>query len=169
MNIFDIVVGIVAVLFLFKGLKRGLFVELAGFVALFLGLWLSYSYYEFISAQYVSQYLDWSEESLQIFSFFVLFIIVVSLVHLLAKLITGFLNIIALGLVNRLFGGLFGLMKLLLLLIVFYLSLDYLDTFYSLKSEDWLEDSLVFQNTFGLYRNYLPALAELFEEHTRNI
>ncbi|MGO2102254.1 MAG: CvpA family protein [Psychroflexus halocasei] len=169
MNIFDIVVGVIAILFLFKGLKRGFFIELAGFVALFLGLWISYSYYEFMSVQYISQYLDWSEESLQIFSFFILFVIVVTLVHLLAKLITGFLKIIALGLVNRLFGGLFGLMKLLLLLIVFYLSLDYIDTFYSLKSEDWLEDSLVFQNTFGLYQNYFPALAELFEEHTRNI
>lgn len=169
MNIFDIVVGIIAILFLFKGLKRGLFVELAGFVALFFGLWLSYSYYELVSSQYLSQYLDWSEETLQVFSFFILFVIVVTLVHLFAKLITSFLKIIALGLVNRLFGGLFGVMKLVLLLIVFYLSLDYIDSFYSLKSEDWLEDSLVFQNTFGLYQNYFPALAELFEEHTQNI
>lgn len=82
---------------------------------------------------------------------------------------TSFLKMIALGLVNRLFGGLFGLLKLLLLLIVFYLSLDYIDSFYALKSETWLENSLIFQNTFGLYQNYFPALADIFEEHASNL
>lgn len=166
MNIFDIIVGVLAILFLFKGFKKGLFNELAGFVALFSGLWLAYSYYEFFSTAYLAGYFEWSEESLQVFSFFILFIVVVTLVHLLAKLITRFLKMIALGLVNRLFGGLFGLLKLFLLLIVFYFSLDYIDSFYALKSENWLEDSLVFQNTFGLYQNYFPTLADLFEEHT---
>lgn len=169
MNIFDIVVGVVAILFLIKGLRRGFFVELAGFLALLLGLWISYSYYEVFSNAYLSNYFDWSEQNLMILSFFILFISVVVIVHLVAKLLTKFLSIIALGFVNRLFGGFFGLFKLILLLIVFYLSLDYIDSYYSLKSEDWLEDSYVFQNTFGLYQNYLPSIAELLEKHTKDI
>lgn len=162
MNIFDIIVGLIAVFVIYKGVKRGLIIELAGLLALGLGIVIAYSFYELIANDYLSNYVDWSPSILKLTSFLGLFIAVAIVINLLGKLLTKLLDIAALGLFNRILGGLFGLLKLALSLVVLHVFLDYVVSVLNVKQlPDFLESSIVFETSREIYKFIMPQVFQL--------
>ena len=110
MNIFDVIILIILLYGLIKGFIKGFIIEVAGIIALILGVTGSFKFARILEV-YLNSYVDWSPKTIQITSFIILFIIIIYAVSLLAKMITKTLKIIALGMINRIFGGIFGLLK----------------------------------------------------------
>ena len=110
MNIFDVIVLIILLYGLMMGLIKGFIIEVAGIIALILGVTGSFKFARILEVS-LNSYVDWSPKTIQIASFIILFIIIIYAVSLLAKMITKTLKIIALGIINRIFGGIFGLLK----------------------------------------------------------
>ena len=110
MNIFDVIVLIILLYGLMMGLIKGFIIEVAGIIALILGVTGSFKFARILEVS-LNSYVDWSPKTIQIASFIILFIIIIYAVSLLAKMITKTLKIIALGMINRIFGGIFGLLK----------------------------------------------------------
>ena len=110
MNIFDIIILIILSYGLIKGFMKGFIIEVAGIIALILGVTGSFKFASILEV-YLNSYVDWSPKTIQAASFIILFIIIIYAVSLLAKMITKTLKIIALGMINRIFGGIFGLLK----------------------------------------------------------
>ena len=110
MNIFDIIILIVLMYGLINGFTKGFIIEVAGIIALILGVMGSFKFANILE-NYLELYVDWNQKTIQVISFIILFIIIIYAVSLLAKMITKTLRIIALGMINRVFGGLFGFLK----------------------------------------------------------
>ena len=106
MNIFDVIILIILLYGLIKGFIKGFIIEVAGIIALILGVTGSFKFARILEV-YLNSYVDWSPKTIQITSFIILFIIIIYAVSLLAKMITKTLKIIALGMINRIFGGIF--------------------------------------------------------------
>ena len=120
MNIFDVIVLIILLYGLMMGLIKGFIIEVAGIIALILGVTGSFKFARILEVS-LNSYVDWSPKTIQIASFIILFIIIIYAVSLLAKMITKTLKIIALGIINRIFGGIFGLLKWCVILSSFVL------------------------------------------------
>lgn len=117
MNWLDIVLAIPMLWFLYRGLRNGLIIELASLAALILGIYVALHFSFYVEGWLVDNF-EIGEKYLYIISFALTFIIVAVLVFLAGKIIHKLVGIIFLGFLNRLAGGIFGLLKAALVLSV---------------------------------------------------
>ena len=141
MNIFDVIILIILLYGLIKGFVKGFIIEVAGIIALILGVTGSFKFASILEV-YLNSYVDWSPKNIQVISFIILFIIIIYAVSLLAKMITKTLKIIALGMINRIFGGIFGLLKWCVILSSLVLVSQEINEIITLIPDKTLKDSV---------------------------
>ena len=141
MNIFDVIILIILLYGLIKGFIKGFVIEIAGIIALILGVTGSFKFTSILEV-YLNSYVDWSPKTIQVISFIILFIIIIYAVSLLAKMITKTLKIIALGMINRIFGGIFGLLKWCVILSSLVLVSQEINEIITLIPDKTLKDSV---------------------------
>ncbi len=117
MNLFDLIsIGLIAY-GSFRGFSKGLIVEMSSLLAIFLGFTIGINFDDLIS-NFLYKTFNIEFSLLKIFVFLIIFFITYSLVILIAKSITKFIKVVNLGLLNSIFGGVFGLTKWSFLFIV---------------------------------------------------
>lgn len=161
MNYLDIILGIVLLFGLFKGLKNGLLIEIASLIALILGVYgaIHFSYY---AVDFLNEKVDWSEHAINLTAFAVTFIIIVVVITLAGRLLTKVASLAMLGIVNRILGGVFGLLKsafILSVLIMFFSAMTN-----SLIDEETREDSILYNTIKPLGPAFLPSILREVEE-----
>ncbi|RMG76196.1 MAG: CvpA family protein [Bacteroidetes bacterium] len=159
MNYLDIVILIPVLYFGFNGLRKGLIKELSSLAALVLGIyaalyWNSFAYQYLTAHQITSKYI-------MPLSFALTFIAVVVFVHLIGKLLDKLIKVIALGMVNRLLGMLFGFLKAGVLLFFAVYLLHYTEQFFPLIPADVKSNSLLFSVVTDLFKQ-LPSITTDF-------
>ena len=117
MNWLDIVLAIPLLWFLYRGFRNGLIIELASLAALILGIFAAL-HFSFYVQVYLEENFQIAENYLYIISFAITFLIVAIIVYLAGKIIHKLISIVALGFLNKLAGGIFGLLKAALVLSV---------------------------------------------------
>lgn len=161
MNILDLVLSIVLLLGLVRGLFKGFFVELAGLLSLIGGI---YAAIHFSGGTYIflDSFISWEERYLSILAFAVTFFIIALFISLAAKLLTKMVDIIALGLVNRLLGGIFGLLKMAFLASLFFMFFDHFAIFET--EEETKETSVLYPPVRVIAPAILPTIIEEVKE-----
>ena len=86
-----------------------------------------------------------SGQYLPVLSFAVTFIVIVIAVHLLAKMLNKLIDAIALGVVNRLLGVLFSLLKTGFIVSIILVLLNKVDSKYNFIPNDTKENSLLYK------------------------
>lgn len=119
MGFFDIVLGGLLIYALFKGMKNGLFVELASLISLVLGIYIAIKFSNIVRTV-VENHVSWSPKYIEIIAFGLTFIAVVIAIHLLAKILTGIMDFAFLGWINKGAGGFFSVVKTVLLLSIVF-------------------------------------------------
>ena len=111
----DIFIGIILIFALVRGLMNGFVKELASTIGFLLGLFVAATCYQTLG-EYLT--VDGSEVNMftSIVAFLLLWIIVPIVFGLLATLITKALDLTALGIANRIGGGILSMAKYLVLL-----------------------------------------------------
>ncbi len=110
MNVLDLIIGIILVLFAITGLRKGLIIE-AFYLASFLFGAYGAMHFSDAVADWMSDFINVNEDYLTIISFIVTFIIVLILVRLLGRIICRLLEAISLGFVDKIGGFIFGVLK----------------------------------------------------------
>jgi membrane protein required for colicin V production len=110
MNWLDIVILCIIVFLIINGIRKGFILSLATLIALILGIWAAIHFSWFVSG-YLNKTFHPSGTWLTILSYALTFILVVIAVVLIGKLLEKVVKTVGLGLANRIFGGLFGLLK----------------------------------------------------------
>lgn len=122
MGLLDIVLGLLLAYGLYKGLRNGLFLEVASIIALVAGIYGSI-HFSYVAADYLSERVSWDASYIKLAAFTITFVVIVIVVHLLGKFLTKIADFAMLGLVNTLAGGAFGLLKMAVILgalLIFY-------------------------------------------------
>jgi membrane protein required for colicin V production len=115
MGILDIILGVLLAYGLFRGLKNGFFVEIASVIALVAGIYGTI-HFSYITSDYLNERLDWDATYIKITAFIITFLGIVVVVHLLGKALTRVADFAMLGLLNRIAGGIFGIVKVAVIL-----------------------------------------------------
>lgn len=118
MSFLDIILGSLLAFGLYKGIKNGLFVEVASLISLLLGIYLAVKF-SILTADVLSSMVHWNPKTIQITAFILTFILVVIGISLLAKFLTGIADFAQLGWINKLGGGFFRLLKTILIVSIF--------------------------------------------------
>ncbi len=122
MGLLDVVLALLLAYGLYKGLRNGLFVEIASIVALVAGIYGAI-HFSYVAADYLSGQLSWDLRYIKLTAFTITFLAIVIVVHLFGKFLTQFADFAMLGFINTLAGGAFGLVKMAVILgalLIFY-------------------------------------------------
>ena len=106
----DIIVVLVLVFALWSGWRNGLIYELAVLCAFFTGLYAGFKFAWYAQSK-ISGWFDINPAVAEQISFFVMFVVVFIATILLGKLFSSLINITPFGIINRILGALFGLMR----------------------------------------------------------
>ncbi len=152
MNYLDIIIIIPLLWGAFKGFRNGLMVELASVISLITGIYVAIHFSDDF-AQLLPVQENTNPDIVRIVSFALLFIIVLVLLYLFAKFLTLIIKSVGLGLVNKISGSVFGLIKFLLIVCLIILLIYKLNNEFNFMDSTLEYDSMLF--------NPLRQLAEL--------
>jgi membrane protein required for colicin V production len=107
MNLFDITILVVLIIFALKGLTRGLVNETSSLAGLIFGGWLAYRYYPALSVP-IRNILHLPAHVSAFLAFMLLLILTGVIAHILGNIITTAVHVVMLGSINRLGGLLIG-------------------------------------------------------------
>lgn len=163
MKLIDILLGGILLYGLIKGLWKGLFIEVASVVSLLVGLFVAVKF-SGAAGSLLQGHVE-NPKHVSIVAFALTFIAVVVGIIFLAKIITKLANLTGLGLVNRIFGGVFGCIKMVLILSVvlnFFIKINSNNTF---ASKQTLDESVFFYPVLKVSTIIFPVLEEWFAEY----
>jgi membrane protein required for colicin V production len=159
MNWIDIVILIPLLWGLYKGFTKGLIVEVATLVAFGLAVWGGIKFSDFLSG-WLKNSFGWNSKYLPVISFAVIFIGILILVFALAKCIQRFVKAVALGFVNKLAGGIFGMLKFGLILSVLIFVLNAIEKSFQIISQETKHSSLLYEPVGKIAPMIIPGLNE---------
>lgn len=167
MNIIDIVLGALLLFGLIRGAMKGLFVEIASLLALVLGVYGAIHFSGF-ATEILESKLNWSEKTINIVAFAITFVIIVLVISLAGKALTKLADFAALGILNKLLGGIFGVLKIGLILSVLLIVFNKLNKTLSFMGQDDLEESVLYEPVKSLAPMIFPNIikSEIEEENT---
>lgn len=144
MNTVDLVFAILLLWAAYRGFTKGFIVQLATLAALLLGILGAVLFSDFTSEIIIKKF-EVSGQYLPILSFAVTFIVIVIAVHLLAKMLNKLIDAIALGIVNRLLGVLFSLLKTAFIVSIILVLINKADNKYNFIPDDTKNNSLLYK------------------------
>jgi membrane protein required for colicin V production len=162
MNTLDTVLGMILVISFLFGLKKGFlkaFLSLLGIVvAVYAAMFFSGYVENFLSRQF-----SWSEDLLRLASFLLTFLVVLIAFSLLGRIMTQLVNFMMLGLMNKLLGGLFIMLKYAFLVSVVFMFVN-ASEYYSVLSEEDREASILYAPVASLAPAILPEIQKSVKE-----
>ena len=168
MSFIDIVFAVLLSLALYKGIKNGLFVELASLIALLAGIYIALKFSGFAKSL-IENSVSWNPKYIQITAFVLTFIAVVVGIHLFAKVLTKIADFAFLGWINKLAGAFFAIIKTILTLSIVILLFEKMNVNNMIANQDTLDDS-IFYNPIKKVSEYVyPQIEELYEKSVQNL
>lgn len=155
MNYLDIILSIPLLWGLYKGLTRGIIKELASLLALIFGIYGTVHFSEQLKP-FLQENTSIDESFLPIIAFAATFIVIVLLVRLLGLLLDKIIKMVALGMISRLLGGVFGVLKTAFIISALLLVFNTLDYHLELLPKEEKKKSLLYQPISEIVPLLLP-------------
>ena len=163
MNIFDSVIVVILIFAFVRGFMKGFFVEIASLIALIGGIYGAI-YFSYFASDLLKEYVEWSENYITLTAFAVTFIAIVVAVSSLGKVFTKMANFVALGLINKILGGVFALLKSVLILSVLFVFFSRLNGVIRFIEKETLETSVLYVPVKKIVPTLFPNIIEKIEE-----
>lgn len=166
MNLIDVVLGAILIIAFYMGYKRGLFLALASLIGVIAGVYAAIYFSDF-TAGYLAEWFDWSEPTVNLGAFAITFIAILMLVTMAGKFLTKIADFAMLGLLNKLLGAFFNMLKYAFILSVIFMFIDVSER-YSILSEEKREASILYQPVASVAPVLLPHILREVETFTEN-
>lgn len=163
MSFFDIVLGGFLCYSFYKGIRNGLFVELASLLSLILGIYIAIKFSSVVK-DFISVWLNWNPYTVQIFAFILTFIVVVVGIYMLGKFLTGIADFAFLGWLNSLGGGFFRVLKTVLIISVFLTIFEKINYHNYLAKKETLDKSLFFNPIQKVSGFIFPSIEKWYDK-----
>ncbi|MBP4138070.1 CvpA family protein [Flavobacterium geliluteum] len=162
MSFLDIFLGALLAFSLYKGIKNGLFIEIASFVSLLLGIYLAIKFSSFMK-DFLIKHVSWNPGTIQVVAFFLVFILVVVAVYLLAKFLTGIADFAQLGWLNNLGGGFFRVLKTILILSIIIALFEKVNFNNTFAKKETLDRSIFYNPIKKVAAFVYPSIEKWYE------
>jgi membrane protein required for colicin V production len=161
MSTLDIILAIFLFYFAFKGFTNGLIISLATLAGLILGFYAASHFSEF-TANWLKEDMGLHSSNIKLIAYIVTFVIVVVLIFLLGRFLTGVVKTVGLGIVNRLAGAVFGIAKGVLIASFLFLLFTRIDPRESLFTSAHKKGSVFYKPVSAV----APAVIPLLQKYT---
>ena len=167
MSFFDIVLGALLLYALYKGIKNGLFVELASLISLILGIYVAIKF-SYLIKNTLTDSVSWSAKYIEVAAFALTFIIVVVGIHLLAKFFTGIADFAYLGWLNKLGGAAFSILKTILILSILFNIFQKININNFIVKQETLDKSMFYNPIQEVSKFIYPSLEKWYNDFRKS-
>lgn len=163
MNTLDVILGGILIIAFIFGFRKGFIVSLLSFLRFFIAGYIAIYY-----AADLKPYMHWlgeqEEFTYQIAAFILCFLVVSIALWFLSKFLTQFIDFLALGVVNRLLGGLFNILKYALLLSFVLFAINSIDRNKTWIEQDTSDSSRLHVPIASIAPTLIPIISDLIED-----
>ena len=163
MSYIDIVLGVFLIYGLIRGIKNGLFVELASLISFFIGIYIA------VKFSYVFGGFIGDSKTAKVAAFVLTFVFVVVGIHLLAKVFSKVASFVFLGWLNRLGGAVFAIIKTVLFLGIILSLFQKVNIENTIISKEKHSNSILFNPIMKTSEVLLPVLTGWFNSLKENV
>jgi membrane protein required for colicin V production len=163
MSFFDIIVGGLLCYSLYKGIRNGLFVEMASFFSLILGIYIAIKFSDVLKS-ILSGWLHWNPYTIQVFAFILTFIVVVIFIYWLGKFMTSLADFAFLGWINSFGGGFFRVLKTILIISIFLTLFQKMNYHNYLAKKETLDKSIFFNPIQKISSFVFPSIEKWYNK-----
>jgi membrane protein required for colicin V production len=163
MGLLDIILGVLLAFALYKGIRNGLFIELASLISLILGIYVAIKFSSFMKGVLAGLF-HWNPNTIQVVAFVLTFMLVVIGISIFAKILTQVNDLAFLGWLNKLGGGLFRVLKTVLIVSIFFTVFEKINYHNYLAKKETLDNSL-FYNPIQKTAGYIfPSIKNWYQD-----
>lgn len=158
MSYLDLFFGLAIAWGAYSGFSKGLIKELASILGVIIGVFLAKNYYPYLDIK-LKPIFESEAGFISILSAILIFLLTIMVFKIIAKFLTKFLKIIALGLLNRIIGSVFGIFKTVMLLCILVFIFSNINNVTGLIKAEKLSQSFFYSkiekiNSFIIESNY---------------
>lgn len=159
MNYIDLIILVPLLWGAVRGFMKGFIISISGLIALILGIYGAILLSDQLGA-YLAEAHGLEGAMMPMIAFALVFLAIMVGVHFLGKLIQKVVKLAALGLVDKLAGGLFGIAKAVLILSVIILLIEKADTYFEFLPHEQLVESTLYEPLSDVTQEYFPRIAD---------
>jgi Uncharacterized membrane protein, required for colicin V production len=159
MNWLDAIIVVILILSLVTGFINGLVKEVASLAALILGIWGAIKFSTF-TAEKLYDYFDMTGRYVGVIAFLITFGIIVVIIHFIGVLADKVVSAASLGFINRILGIVFGLIKSMLIMSVFFVVLNAIDARRPFLPKKTIEESKFYNPISDIAPAIFPIIGE---------
>ncbi|MFD0993801.1 CvpA family protein [Tenacibaculum geojense] len=163
MNTFDIIIAALLLFGFVRGLMKGLFVEVASLVALVAGVYGAIHFSYFIG-DWLKTSVSWDEKYITLAAFAATFVVIIVVIALLGKILTKIADFASLGILNKILGGVFGALKIGLILSVIFIFFGKMNDTIPFVSQEGLNESILYRPVKKIAPMLFPSIIKGDEE-----
>mgnify|MGYP006080593945 FL=1 len=163
MNIFDIVIAALLIFGFVRGVMKGLFVEVASLAALIGGVYGAIHFSYFIG-DFLKEAVSWDQEYVSLAAFAGTFITIIVTIALLGKMLTKLADFAALGIINKILGGVFGAIKIGLILSVIFIFFGKMNDTIPFVKKETLDESILYAPVKKIAPTIFPSIIKNEDE-----
>jgi membrane protein required for colicin V production len=141
------------------GFINGLVKEVASLAALILGIWGAIKFSTF-TAEKLYDYFDMTGRYVGVIAFLITFGIIVVIIHFIGILADKVVSAASLGFINRILGIVFGLIKSMLIMSVFFVVLNAIDARRPFLPKKTIEESKFYNPISDIAPAIFPIIGE---------
>ena len=163
MNIFDIVIAALLIFGFVRRVMKGLFVEVASLAALIGGVYGAIHFSYFIG-DFLKEAVSWDQEYVSLAAFAGTFITIIVTIALLGKMLTKLADFAALGVINKILGGVFGAIKIGLILSVIFIFFGKMNDTIPFVKKETLDESILYAPVKKIAPTIFPSIIKNEDE-----
>jgi len=156
MNYLDIIIAVPLLYGLIKGFSNGIIKEVAALVSLVAGVYVAINFSEYLEPKVVDVLGGGYGQFVSVIAFGILFLVSVMCIRTLGFIIDKLTKALALGIISRFLGGVFGLLKV----VVIFSFLLFVITDYNLVDKKTKNDSVLFKPLSDIAAIITPQLKQ---------
>ena len=159
MNYLDIILTIPLLWGLYKGIIKGVVKELAALIAVIAGIYGAVHFADNVHP-YLKEQFAAESSFLPIISFAITFIVIVMAVKLIGFIVDKIINAVALGIISRLLGGIFGVLKTAFIISALLLIINTFDYYLKLIPIEQKKQSVLYKPISNMIPSIMPNLKD---------
>lgn len=161
MNFIDIILILFLCYFVWKGLKNGLVKELASLTALIAGIFIAIRFSDLV-ASLLKDKAGFSSEYMPIIAFAIIFITVVVLIFMFAKILDKFIKAIKLQWLNKTGGIIFSVLKFMLIFGGLFFLICQFNQRINISTPSFIDKSFLFKPFLKVFDFIFPYAQNLY-------
>jgi membrane protein required for colicin V production len=163
MNYIDIIIVILLILSAISGANKGFIYEFASLFGLIAGVWGAIKF-SGATRDFLQYRLDFNTHYIQIIAFVLTFVLIIILVHIVAKAIEKAMESVSLGVVNRIFGGIFAVFKSAFILGILFLLIQSIHESIPIVPDKDIQKSKLYEPLRNVAVFSFPFLKGIYED-----